>query len=127
MPFELGLSVALEKSGKNEKRGWFVCESRNYRLAKSLSDLNGTDAFIHDGTIEGVFRELANMFGRPSKQPTVQQMRLDLPQVEGKCAGSFAPDWEQDAIQCARVQRLMPDCQRCGGRVSALTSRLADA
>jgi hypothetical protein len=75
MPFELGLSVALEKSGKNEKRGWFVCESRNYRLAKSLSDLNGTDPFIHDGTIEGVFRELGNIFGRPSRRATVQQMR----------------------------------------------------
>jgi|ERR1700688_444497 len=76
MPFELGLSVALEKSAKHEKRGWFVCESRNYRLAKSLSDLNGTDPFIHNGTIEGVLRELANMFRRPGEQPTVQQMRL---------------------------------------------------
>jgi hypothetical protein len=75
MPFELGLSVALEKRAKNEKRGWFVCEARSYRLAKSLSDLNGTDPFIHGGTIEGVFRELANMFRRPGKQPTVQQMR----------------------------------------------------
>jgi len=76
MPFELGLSVAMERSGKNERRGWFVCESRSYRLSKSLSDLNGTDPFIHDGTIEGVFRELGNMFRRPGKQPTVQQMRL---------------------------------------------------
>ncbi len=38
------------------KHVWFVCESRNYRLAKSLSDLNGTDPFIHDGTVEGIFR-----------------------------------------------------------------------
>lgn len=76
MPFELGLSVALDKSGEHGKRVWFVCESRNYRLAKSLSDLNGTDPFIHDGTIEGVLRELTNMFGRPGKQPTVQQMRV---------------------------------------------------
>jgi len=76
MPFELGLSVALEKRAKNEKRGWFVCEARSYRLAKSLSDLNGTDSFIHDGTVEGVFRELSNMFRLPRKQPTVQQMRL---------------------------------------------------
>ncbi len=75
MPFELGLAVALERPHKVEDRGWFVCESRNYRLAKSLSDLNGTDPFIHDGTVEGVFRELGNMFQRPGGQPTVQQMR----------------------------------------------------
>jgi hypothetical protein len=60
MPFELGLSVAFEKTAKSQTRGWFVCESQSYRLAKSLSDLNGTDPFIHDGTIEGVFRELGN-------------------------------------------------------------------
>jgi hypothetical protein len=70
------LAVALEKREKNERRGWFVCESRNYRLAKSLSDLNGTDPFIHEGTVEGVFRELGNMFRRPGEQPTVQEMRL---------------------------------------------------
>jgi hypothetical protein len=60
-----------------------VCESRNYRLSTSLSDLNGTDPFIHGGTIEGVFRELANMFGRPSKQPTMQQMRLIYRKLRG--------------------------------------------
>jgi hypothetical protein len=43
MPFELGLSVAHEKSAKKGKHEWFVCESMNFRLAKSLSDLNGTD------------------------------------------------------------------------------------
>jgi hypothetical protein len=68
MPFELGLSVALDKSGELENGGWFVCESRNYRFAKSLSDLNGPDPFIHGGTIEGVCRELANMFGRPGRR-----------------------------------------------------------
>jgi hypothetical protein len=75
MPFELGLAVAIEKASKSRTRGWFVCESQSYRLAKSLSDLNGTDPFIHDGTIEGVFRELGNMFRRPGRQPSVQQMR----------------------------------------------------
>jgi hypothetical protein len=75
MPFELGLSVAHQRgSGTMSKHVWFVCESRNYRLAKSLSDLNGTDPFIHDGTVEGIFRELCNMFRRPGRQPSVQQM-----------------------------------------------------
>ena len=73
MAFELGLSVAHEKSLKKSHE-WFVCESLNFRLAKSLSDLNGTDPFIHDGTIAGVFRELCSMFRRPGRQPSIQQM-----------------------------------------------------
>lgn len=74
MPFELGLSVAHEKSTPGKNHQWFVCESEKFRLPKSLSDLNGTDAFIHDGTIAGLFRELCSMFRRPGRQPTVQQM-----------------------------------------------------
>lgn len=74
MPFELGLSVAHQKALKGKKHEWFVSESKNFRLAKSLSDLNGTDPFIHDGKIEGLFRELCNMFRRPGRQPSVQQM-----------------------------------------------------
>ena len=58
MPFELGLSVAYEKSPKKRKHEWFVCESMNFRLAKSLSDLNGTDPYIHRGTTGGVFPKL---------------------------------------------------------------------
>ena len=75
MPFELGLAVSKQKSSKSKQHSWYVCESRNFRLMKSLGDLNGTDPFIHNGTINGVFRELCNMFRRPVRQPTVRQMR----------------------------------------------------
>jgi hypothetical protein len=74
MPFELGLSVAWEKFGSN-RHAWFVFEAKNFRLAKSLSDLNGTDVYVHGGRIEGVFRELCNAFVRRAQQPSVQQMR----------------------------------------------------
>ena len=73
MPFELGLAVAWERGHKAEHT-WFVMESMNHRLAKSLSDLNGTDPYIHGGTIGGVFRELGNAFVRRGKQPSIQQM-----------------------------------------------------
>jgi hypothetical protein len=46
-----------EKAGRGE-HVWFVFEARNRRLAKPLSDLNGTDAYIHDGRVSGVFRKL---------------------------------------------------------------------
>jgi hypothetical protein len=74
MPFELGLSVAHEKASKGGTHEWFVCESMNFRLAKSLSDLNGTDANIHGGTVNGLFAELRNMFIRSDRQPSIQQM-----------------------------------------------------
>ena len=44
------------------------------RINKPLSDLDGTDPYIHDGTIRGVFREVCNAFVGNSRQPTVVQM-----------------------------------------------------
>lgn len=74
MPFELGLAVAHEKSGG--AHAWFVFESLNRRITKSLSDLNGTDIYIHRGRINGVFAQLGNAFVREGRQrPTVPQMR----------------------------------------------------
>jgi hypothetical protein len=83
MPFELGLAVAWERMRK-AKHGWFVMESMNYRLTKSLSDLNGTDAHIHGGTIRGVFRELGNAFVRRGKRTSVQQMWRIYREIRGQ-------------------------------------------
>jgi len=73
MPFELGLTVALQRS-KFPRHSWIVLESRPHRLLKSLSDLNGTDPFIHSGTVRGLLRELSSIFVRTSRQPSVPQM-----------------------------------------------------
>jgi hypothetical protein len=74
MPFELGLSVAHEKASKSGRHEWFVCESMNFRLAKSLSDLNGTDPYIYGGIVSGLFAQLCSMFVRRDRQPSIQQM-----------------------------------------------------
>jgi hypothetical protein len=73
MPFELGLTVALERSAHPD-HSWIVCEAVPHRIKKSLSDLDGTDAYIHGGTVAGVFRELGNAFVGSSRQPTVTEM-----------------------------------------------------
>jgi hypothetical protein len=83
MPFELGLAVAWERMRK-ARHGWFVMESMNYRFTKSLSDLNGTDAHIHGGTIRGVFRELGNAFVRRGKRTSVQQMWRIYREIRGQ-------------------------------------------
>jgi hypothetical protein len=73
MPFELGLVVAWQKVG-DAGHVWFVMEAVNHRLAKSLSDLSGTDVYIHNGTIKGVFREMGNALVRKGRKPSVLEM-----------------------------------------------------
>jgi hypothetical protein len=74
MPFELGLAVAWSKLHP-QKHDWIVCETVRRRIQKSLSDLDGTDPNIHEGTVRGVMRELCNAFVRKSgPRPTVPAM-----------------------------------------------------
>jgi hypothetical protein len=73
MPFELGLAVGLYKA-RERGRAWAVCESQTHRVQKSLSDLNGTDVYIHGGTIRGVFRICGEIFVGSKRRPSVQQM-----------------------------------------------------
>src|SRR5205809_5876958 len=70
MPFELGVTIGV----RNAKHSWIVCETKKHRIKKSLSDIDGTDVYIHDGTVSGVFRELCSAFVRRRPKPTVVQM-----------------------------------------------------
>ena len=89
MPFELGLAVAWEKTG--QRHAWFVMEAMNRRLAKSLSDLNGTDPQIHEGKIEGVLREMGNAFVRrqgatvPEMWRVYREVRKQIPAILERC------------------------------------------
>ena len=74
MPFELGLAVAHERAGHGH--ALIVFEQMKERIAKSLSDLDGTQVCIHDGTIKGVFRELCNALSSQKRNPTLTQMRM---------------------------------------------------
>ena len=74
MPFELGLTIGLAKSKLGKDQIWFVFEALNHRIQKSLSDLNGTDIYVHHGTVKGIFRELGNALVRSVGRPTVSEM-----------------------------------------------------
>ena len=94
MPFELGLAVRHAMSSGSEHT-WYVFESTPWRLQRSLSDLNGTDAYIHDNSVDGILRELAKAFVRRRRQPTVARMRLvydtclvQLPEILQQAAAS---------------------------------------
>lgn len=73
MPFELGLAVDWSL-GAGSGHEWFVFESNPYRLSKSLSDLNGTDPYIHEGTVQGVLRGLMNTLTRTTRRPELADM-----------------------------------------------------
>jgi hypothetical protein len=67
MPFELGLSVAINlRNGPHE---WAVFETKPYRLDRSLSDLKGYDPFIYGGTLEGLFTALLDVFAHLRNAP----------------------------------------------------------
>ncbi len=87
MPFELGLAVGWSQLYPS-RHTWFVYEAENRRLQKSLSDLNGADPNIHDGTIEGVMRELGNAFVRDGAMPAVPQM-MNAYRIVSRKAGAI--------------------------------------
>lgn len=113
MPFELGLAVS--QNTFNRRQRWYVCEAVQYRVNKSLSDLDGTDVRIHGGTIRGVFAALGDVFVRKNRQPSAQQMyqiylvlRRNLPRIMRQ-AGARHPYGArvfQDLIFAARTAQL---------------------
>jgi hypothetical protein len=75
MPFELGLTLGLHRAGHR----WFVFESVEHRVARSLSDLGGYDAVrIHGGSAKGVVRAVHDAF-RSSRRA------VTLPDFEAVC------------------------------------------
>jgi hypothetical protein len=66
MPFELGLAVAATRIDSLPEN-WFIFDTKHRRVAKSLSDVGGTDVNVHGGTVAGIMRELGNAFVRHSR------------------------------------------------------------
>jgi hypothetical protein len=75
MPFELGLAVAWATVSSPTHR-WFVLEKVSHRLTKSLSDLNGTDPFIHRGNAQGVLKALSNALYRNAESPSFTELEM---------------------------------------------------
>jgi hypothetical protein len=105
MPFELGLAVALDKSGARRHQ-WLVFEAVVHRVSKSLSDLGGTEVYVHDGTIPGVFRELCNAFVRRGRQPTVPQMTRIYRDVRKSLPGILQRSGAKDPYQARAFQDI---------------------
>ena len=75
MPFELGLTLGLSRL-EARRHQFFLFEAVEHRLAKSLSDMSGTDPHIHDGRPHGLLNALANALVREKPRPSVRQLEL---------------------------------------------------
>jgi hypothetical protein len=72
MPLELGMAIACQKTVFPSHK-WFVFEAKVRRIQKSMSDLDGTDVYIHRGRPSTLFSELSNAFVRSPRQASVGQ------------------------------------------------------
>lgn len=105
MPFELGLTLGQVERGR-ARHQWFVFEERPWRLLKSLSDLGGTDPYIHGGSPEGVFRELCNIFSREGSRPDVPEL-MEMHRVLSRAAKGIRERLAADDVYHAEVFRRL--------------------
>ena len=72
MPFEVGLAVATARWRPAHQ--WFLLEARPFRVQQTLSDLGGTDAYIHGDGPRQLLIALTDALVRVAKQPTLAEL-----------------------------------------------------
>lgn len=72
MPFEVGLTVATARWRPAHQ--WFLFEAKPFRVQQTLSDLSGTDAYIHGEGSRRLLIALTDALVRATKQPTVDEL-----------------------------------------------------
>jgi hypothetical protein len=64
MPFELGLAYATKTLAVSAKYHFVLLEKHQYRLSRTLSDVDGHNPFIHQGKPSGIVTCMIEAFGR---------------------------------------------------------------
>lgn len=90
MAFEAGLATALVLSGATHER--FLLEERRYRLQVSLSDLNGTDPYVHGGTVRGLLAAVNDIFTRPDRAVRMTDVERIYRRLSRYATGRFGDD-----------------------------------
>jgi hypothetical protein len=116
MPLELGMTITWADLNP-DLHTWFVFESEPYRIQKSTSDLNGTDAYIHGGSSEGVLRELRNAFWRRDAPPVPEMVRTHR-FVEMNLKHQILPEAGVSSIYAPAVFRQL--CLLCSNLIGLL-------
>lgn len=109
MPFELGVAVAISRLHDHE---CIVLDTVPHRLDKALSDIRGMDPYIYDGTPNGVFRALSNVFFRSGFRPTLAQFTRLLNRLKREVTRIKKREGYDslfEAVPFQHVRRLAPD------------------
>jgi hypothetical protein len=106
MPFELGMTIGWAEVSKTNHY-WIVLESQPYRLQKSLSDLNGYDHFIHNGTIVGVLEALLDAFEKPDLVIDIAEMQQIYRRLRNFAAGLHAEYHWDNLFKASAFRRLV--------------------
>jgi hypothetical protein len=92
MPFELGLAVAV---AQKRRHAFFLLEEKPFRIQASLSDLNGHDPHVHQGTQAGILRCILDCFATPSGTPppaTLERLTMQLSAAANKFQSELRTD-----------------------------------
>lgn len=112
MPFEAGLAAALLLS--NKMRHWGILEAVPHRLNKSLSDLNGYEHSVHNGSVSGMLVALTDFF--PNKnQPDPIQL-LSLYKKVRKASGELKRAYNNDLFRPTCFRQLVVISQEMARR-----------
>ena len=77
MPFELGLAFALRTyRPRRRKYSFLLLEKVPHRIDRTLSDMRGRDAYIHDGKPLGVIEAVLDALGSAPRQPSPADVYL---------------------------------------------------
>ncbi len=82
MPFELGMAVAIARTGGRHKIP--ILEAERFRLDKTLSDVKGIDPGIHGGKVAGIISCVLSHFANPLRNPSptdIRKVQNDLRKV----------------------------------------------
>ena len=79
MPFELGIAVAMRRV--LPAHAFIVLERKRFRLQKTLSDLNGIDPGIHNGSIAGIVSCVLSALGSDVSNPSIQKVNQMVNEV----------------------------------------------
>jgi hypothetical protein len=99
MPFEAGMASTVWLLERRHQR--FILAAERFQLQRTLSDLNGTDPYVHGGSPEGILRVTTNIFARRGLRLTVGDLRYVFKQLRryarremrrGELEGLFSPD-----------------------------------
>jgi len=113
MPFELGLTVGVAFHARGHR--WLVFEERSFRIQKSLSDLNGIDPYIHNGSAVSLLECLRQAFVRTDgQQPSLADLRklhfdlqtyLELLRAQGEAPSVFTATAFRELVLAATELR----------------------